>query len=37
MFHTFSNQSIAVRYSTSLAGKNHSVNNGVYLKYAYVF
>ncbi|GEM_PF-578713 len=37
MFHTFANQSITARYSTSLAGKNHSVNDGFYLKYAYVF
>lgn len=37
MFHTFDNQSITLRYSTSLDGKNHSANNSANLKYAYVW
>ncbi|MGH8447515.1 MAG: transporter [Solimonas sp.] len=37
MFHTFDNQSISVRYATSLGGKNHDVNNSANLKYAYVW
>lgn len=37
MVHTFSNQSITLRYSTSIDGKNHSVNDSLNLKYAYVW
>ena len=37
MFHTFKNQSIAVRYATSLDGKNRVVNNSANLRYAYVW
>lgn len=37
MVHTFSNQSLTMRYSTSIAGNNHSVNNSFNLKYAYVW
>lgn len=37
MIHTFDNQSITVRYSTSLDGENHSVNDSLNLKYAYVW
>jgi hypothetical protein len=37
MIHTFSNQSITLRYSTSVDGKNHSVNDSFNLKYAYVW
>lgn len=37
MVHTFDNQSITLRYSTSLDGKNHSVNDSFNLKYAYVW
>lgn len=37
MFHTFDNQSITVRYSTSLDGENHIANNSFNLKYAYVW
>lgn len=37
MFHTFDNQSISARYATSLGGKNHSVNNSIDIKYAYVW
>lgn len=37
MFHTFDNQSITVRYSTSIDGENHSVNDSFNLKYAYVW
>ncbi|CAN4280519.1 transporter [Pseudoxanthomonas sp. LjRoot125] len=37
MIHTFDNQSITLRYSTSLDGKNHSVNDSLNLKYAYVW
>ncbi len=37
MIHTFDNQSITLRYSTSIDGKNHSVNDSFNLKYAYVW
>lgn len=37
MFHTFENQSITIRYSKSISGENHSANNSVNLKYAYVW
>ncbi|MBL8271372.1 transporter [Steroidobacter sp.] len=37
MIHTFDNQSITLRYSTSLDGRNHSVNDSFNLKYAYVW
>lgn len=37
MIHTFKNQSITLRYSTSLDGENHSVNDSFNLKYAYVW
>lgn len=37
MVHTFSNQSITLRYSTSIDGKNHSVNDSLNMKYAYVW
>ncbi len=37
MVHTFNNQSITMRYSTSIAGNNHSVNDSFNLKYAYVW
>ena len=37
MFHMFDNQSIAVRYSTSFEGENHSQNNSMVVKYAYVW
>ncbi|NKF24636.1 transporter [Solimonas marina] len=37
MFHTFDNQSITVRYATSVAGRNRDVNNSFNLKYAYVW
>ncbi|MFC4311944.1 transporter [Steroidobacter flavus] len=37
MIHTFDNQSISLRYSTSLDGRNHSVNDSFNLKYAYVW
>lgn len=37
VFHTFDNQSIAIRYATSLGGKNSDVNNSANLKYAYVW
>lgn len=37
MFHTFDNQSITVRYSASIEGENHSANNSMNLKYAYVW
>jgi hypothetical protein len=37
MFHTFDNQSITLRYSTSVAGKSHAVNDSINLKYAYVW
>ncbi|NMF87777.1 transporter [Aromatoleum petrolei] len=37
MFHTFDNQSITLRYSKSIEGENHSFNNSVNLKYAYVW
>lgn len=37
MIHTFDNQSITLRYSTSIDGRNHSVNDSFNLKYAYVF
>lgn len=37
MVHTFDNQSLTFRYSTSLDGENHSVNDSLNLKYAYVW
>lgn len=37
MFHTFDNQSITLRYSTSVDGRNHSVNDSFNIKYAYVW
>lgn len=37
MIHTFDNQSITLRYSTSIDGRNHSVNDSFNLKYAYVW
>ena len=37
MFHTFDNQSISLRYSTSVDGKNHAANDSINLKYAYVW
>ena len=37
MFHTFDNQSITLRYSASIDGKNHAANNSLNLKYAYVW
>jgi len=37
MFHTFANQSIAFRWSTTLEGENHSDNNSLNIKYAYVW
>lgn len=37
MIHTFDNQSITLRYSTSIDGKNHSLNDSLNLKYAYVW
>lgn len=37
MFHTFDNQSISVRYATSLDGESHSVNDSFNIKYAYVW
>lgn len=37
MIHTFDNQSITLRYSTSLDGENHAVNDSFNLKYAYVW
>jgi len=37
MFHTFDNQSITVRYSGTLDGANHGVNDSVNLKYAYAW
>ncbi|WP_085316845.1 transporter [Derxia lacustris] len=37
MFHTFDNQSISLRYAASVNGRNHSANNSINLKYAYVW
>jgi hypothetical protein len=37
MFHTFDNQSISLRYSSSIDGKNHAANNSMNIKYAYVW
>ncbi|MHC9086302.1 transporter [Luteimonas sp. RIT-PG2_3] len=37
MVHTFDNQSITMRYSTSIDGRNHSYNDSFNLKYAYVW
>ncbi len=37
MIHTFENQSISLRYSTSVDGENHSVNDSFNIKYAYVW
>ena len=37
MIHTFANQSITLRYSNSLDGKNHAVNDSFNLKYAYAW
>ncbi|WP_051277804.1 transporter [Solimonas flava] len=37
MLHTFENQSLSLRYSTSLGGRNHVVNNSANLKYAYAW
>ena len=37
VLHTFSNQSIALRYSTTLAGESHAQNDSLNLKYAYVW
>lgn len=37
MFHTFDNQSITLRYSASVNGRNHAANNSLNLKYAYVW
>jgi hypothetical protein len=37
MLHSFDNQSISARYSTSLGGKNHVINNSIDIKYAYVW
>lgn len=37
MFHTFDNQSITLRYSKSIDGENHSANNSLNIKYAYVW
>lgn len=37
MIHTFANQSISLRYSTSVDGRNHSVNDSFNIKYAYVW
>ena len=37
MFHTFDNQSITVRYSASIDGRNHASNDSFNLKYAYVW
>lgn len=37
MIHTFDNQSITLRYSASIDGRNHSANDSFNLKYAYVW
>lgn len=37
MIHMFDNQSITLRYSTSIDGRNHSVNDSFNLKYAYAW
>lgn len=37
MIHTFPNQSITLRYSTSIDGKNHPLNDSFNFKYAYVW
>ncbi|WP_440223610.1 transporter [Dokdonella sp. MW10] len=37
MVHTFANQSLTFRYSKSIEGKNHSSNDSINLKYAYVW
>ena len=37
MFHTFDNQSIAIRYAGSVEGQNRAVNNSLNLKYAYAW
>ncbi|TDN57177.1 transporter [Azoarcus indigens] len=37
MFHTFDNQSITLRYSHSISGENHSVNDSFNIKYAYAW
>lgn len=37
MLHTFANQSVTLRYSSSLAGENHPINDSFNLKYVYVW
>ncbi len=37
VLHTFSNQSIAVRYSTTLDGESHAQNDSFNLKYVYIW
>ena len=37
VLHTFSNQSIALRYSTTLDGESHAQNDSLNVKYAYVW
>jgi hypothetical protein len=37
MFNLYKNQSLALRYSRSTDGENHSFNNSVNIKYVYVF
>lgn len=37
MFHTYDNQSIALRYSQGLRGENRAVNNSLNLKYVYAW
>lgn len=37
VLHTFKNQSIALRYSTTLEGENHAQNNSFNLKYVYIW
>ncbi len=37
VLHTFSNQSIALRYSTTLEGENHAQNDSLNVKYVYIW
>ena len=37
VLHTFSNQSIALRYSTTLDGESHAQNDSLNLKYVYIW
>lgn len=37
MFHLYKNQSLALRYSRSSDGENHSSNDSINIKYVYVF